>query len=95
MKVLDFCRIVWGLLTHKPFNLLDDTLLAEVHIIFPSDGSQPKLFVRKIDEPNPQKIMVLVSGTIQAACDLAKLYGTEVTGSVGRAPHCQTCQCPK
>lgn len=93
MTLGQFARGVVSLFRPKPFSLLDDFVLSEVYIIFPSDGSQPKLFVQKLDDPNPQKIMQLVAGTIQSACDLAKLYGTEVTGSIGKPPHCQTCKC--
>ncbi len=93
MTLREFARGVLKLFQHQPFNLLDQDLLAEVYVMFPKDGSPPKLFVTKIDDASPQRIMQLVSGTIQSACDLAKLYGQTVSGSVGPPPHCQSCKC--
>ena len=78
------CKL-WPLPKMEPMNLLEDHLLSEVHILVPVEG-RSKLFCTKLDDADAQKIMRISQSIIEAAIDLARLYGIEIRGQIGGGP---------
>ncbi len=70
-------------------NLLDEDILAEVHIIIERDG-KPHLFSPKNDNPSEKFVYTVTHAIVGAAIDWARLYGINVAGFLGQpqCPHC-------
>ena len=86
-----FHRLLERIPLWKTGNLLDQDILAEIHIVIPRDGSRPKLFTPKSDTPTEAFVGTVTHAIVSAAIDNARLYGVNVAGFLGSptCPHCQ------
>jgi hypothetical protein len=71
-------------------NLLDQDILAEIHIIIPKDGGRPSLYTAKNDQPTESFVQVVVHAIVSSAIDWGRIYGVNVAGFLGQpaCPHC-------
>jgi len=71
-------------------NLLDEDILAEIHIVIPKDGGRPHLYTVKNDQPTESFVQIVTHAIVSSAIDWARIYGVNVAGFLGQpaCPHC-------